>query len=97
MKGNACMKVRNCTENDALALAYYLYQLCEDIDDMEENEVIENESLKVLLKGKDAPNSYPELLNLPKINIRSEKNRNFTILDSFFRTKIKLKQPITRV
>lgn len=35
MLGNALLKVRNCTENDALSLAYYLYQLCIDITDIE--------------------------------------------------------------
>lgn len=35
MKGNALMKVRNCTENDALSLAFYLYQICADLNDFE--------------------------------------------------------------
>ena len=32
------MKVCNCTENDALSLAFYLYQLCADINDFESHE-----------------------------------------------------------
>ena len=31
MLGNALMTVRNCAENDALALAFYLYQMTVDI------------------------------------------------------------------
>ena len=38
MLGNALMKVCNCTENDALSLAFYLYQLCADINDFESHE-----------------------------------------------------------
>lgn len=38
MFGNALMKVCNCTENDALSLAFYLYQLCADINDFESHE-----------------------------------------------------------
>lgn len=38
MLGNAFMKVCNCTENDALSLAFYLYQLCADINDFESHE-----------------------------------------------------------
>lgn len=38
MLGNALIKVRNCTENDALSLAYYLYLLCVDLDDFESHE-----------------------------------------------------------
>ena len=38
MIGNALMKVHNCTENDALALAYYLYQMCVDFNDFESHE-----------------------------------------------------------
>ncbi|MCI7437031.1 MAG: AAA family ATPase [Spirochaetia bacterium] len=32
------MKVCNCTENDALSLAFYLYQLCADLNDFESHE-----------------------------------------------------------
>lgn len=32
------MKVCNCTENDALSMAFYLYQLCADINDFESHE-----------------------------------------------------------
>ena len=32
------MKVCNCTENDAFSLAFYLYQLCADINDFESHE-----------------------------------------------------------
>ena len=38
MLGNALMSVRNCTENEALALAFYLYQLCEDIKELDASE-----------------------------------------------------------
>ena len=38
MLGNALMKVCNCTENDALSMAFYLYQLCADINDFESHE-----------------------------------------------------------
>ena len=38
MLGNALMKVCNCTENDALSLAFYLYQLCADLNDFESHE-----------------------------------------------------------
>ena len=38
MLGNAFMKVCNCTENDALSLAFYLYQLCADLNDFESHE-----------------------------------------------------------
>ena len=38
MLGNALMKVCNCTENDALSLAFDLYQLCADINDFESHE-----------------------------------------------------------
>ena len=38
MLGNALMKVCNCTENDAFSLAFYLYQLCADINDFESHE-----------------------------------------------------------
>ena len=38
MLGNALMSVRNCTENEALALAFYLYQLCEDIKELDSSE-----------------------------------------------------------
>ena len=36
--GNAITKVRNCTENEALSLAYYLYQMCIDVDDFTSHE-----------------------------------------------------------
>lgn len=32
------MSVRNCTENEAFALAFYLYQLCEDIKELDSSE-----------------------------------------------------------
>lgn len=35
MFGNALIKVRNCTENDALSLAFYLCQMCTDLNDFE--------------------------------------------------------------
>lgn len=38
MLGNALMKVRNCTEIDALSLAFYLYQICADMNDFESHE-----------------------------------------------------------
>lgn len=38
MLGNALMSVRNCTENEAFALAFYLYQLCEDIKELDSSE-----------------------------------------------------------
>lgn len=38
MLGKALMNVRNCTENDALALAYYLYEICVDVTDFESHE-----------------------------------------------------------
>lgn len=38
MLGNALMTVRNCTENDALALAFYLYQMTVDITELDSSE-----------------------------------------------------------
>lgn len=38
MKGNTLSTVRNCSENDALALAFYLYQMCVDVTDFESHE-----------------------------------------------------------
>lgn len=38
MLGNALIKVKNCSENDALALAYYLYQICADVTAFETHE-----------------------------------------------------------
>ena len=38
MLGNALMSVRNCTENDALALAFYLYQMTVDITELDSSE-----------------------------------------------------------
>lgn len=39
MYNNTIIKVKNCTENDALALSYYLFKLCEDLkNDMESHE-----------------------------------------------------------
>lgn len=38
MVRDSLMTVRNCTENDALVLAYYLYQLCVDLTDVESHE-----------------------------------------------------------
>ena len=38
MLGNALMTVHNCTENDALALAFYLYQMSVDITELDSSE-----------------------------------------------------------
>ena len=38
MEENTFFSVRNCTEIDALTLAYYLYQMCTDVTDMEPHE-----------------------------------------------------------
>lgn len=50
MKGNTLSTVRNCSENDALALAFYLYQMCVDVSDLESHE--ECQVLYNVLVGK---------------------------------------------
>ena len=41
MIGNAITKVKNLNENEALAIAYYLYQLTVDIEDLASHEEIQ--------------------------------------------------------
>ena len=75
MLGNALMSVRNCTENEALALAFYLYQLCEDIkelDSSEECQVLYNALVDRLKLG----NHVDAILNA--LLYRLEKTRQLT-------------------
>ena len=75
MLGNALMSVRNCTENEALALAFYLYQLCEDIkelDSSEECQVLYNALVDRLKLG----NHVDAILNA--LLYRLERTRQLT-------------------
>lgn len=42
MNGNALNRVKNCSEIDALSIAYYLYQLCQEMDEYESHEEIQH-------------------------------------------------------
>lgn len=65
MLGNALMKVHSCTENDALSLAYYLYQICVDVYDFEshkECQILYNALVDRLDLGKHADSVLNVLL-----------------------------------
>ena len=75
MLGNALMSVRNCTENEDLALAFYLYQLCEDIKELdasEECQVLYNALVDRLKLG----NHVDAILNA--LLYRLERSRQLT-------------------
>lgn len=57
MIGNALSKVKDCSENDALSLSYYLYQMCIDVSDFsahEECQVLYNALVDRLNLGNHA-------------------------------------------
>nr|MCR5189501.1 transposase [Treponema sp.] len=67
-------KVSKCTENEALALAYYLYQLFRDIDNMETHEECQTlyfelvDKLKLEKHSENVMNAYiNNLIKLKKL------------------------------
>lgn len=75
MLGNALMTVRNCAKNDALALAFYLYQMTVDItslDGSEECQVLYN----ALVDRLDLGNHVDAILNA--LLYKLEKTKKLT-------------------
>jgi len=62
MLGNALFKCSNCSENEALALAFYLHQLCIDVDDMESHEECQ-ELYNALVERLNLGNHADSVLN----------------------------------
>lgn len=73
MLGNALLKVSSCSENDALTLAYYLYQLTLDVIDVERDE-----ECQVL---------YNALINRLNLNAHAENVLN-AIISHLVKTKV---------
>lgn len=79
MVGNTLTSVRNCSKTEAMALAYYLYQLCSDVDYFESHE--ECQSLYNALVDKLELQKHSELILNALIN-KLEKKGRLTPLDN---------------
>ena len=77
MLGNALMTVRNCTENDALALAFYLYQMTVDITELDSSEECQV-LYEALVDRLDLGNHVDAILNA--LLYKLEKTKQLTLI-----------------
>ena len=75
MLGNALMTVRNCAENDALALAFYLYQMTVDITALDASEECQT-LYEALVDRLNLGNHVDAILNA--LLYRLERSRQLT-------------------